>query len=210
MKRVLTSMSAVAVAVVCAMPAVAAADDTGLLIRARVVRIDTANKSDAIPSLNVAADAITVSNKTIPEVDFSYFFTKNFAAELILTYPQKHTVKLNGTDIGTFKHLPPTLTAQWHFLPGGVVDPYVGAGINLTLISDVKLNVPGVGALDLDSSSVGAALQVGADFNIDKHWSVNLDAKYVQIRTDVKAGGTTVSKVKVDPYLFGLGVGYRF
>ena len=58
-----------------------------------------------------------VSSKTIPEIDISYFFTPNIAAELILTYPQKHDVTLDGNNIGTFKHLPPTLSLQYHFMP---------------------------------------------------------------------------------------------
>jgi outer membrane protein len=175
------------------------------LVRLRAVSVNPADKSDAANGLS--ADAISVSSKVIPEADFSYFFTPNFSAELILTVPQEHDVKLNGTKIGTFKELPPTLTAQWHFLPGQTVNPYVGLGANLTLISDVKL---AGGALDLDSSSVGLAAQAGVDFQIDKNWLINVDVKYVQIKSDVKAGGVKVTTVKVDPMLYGVGVGYRF
>jgi outer membrane protein len=175
------------------------------LVRLRAVSVNPADKSDAAGAL--PADAISVSSKTIPEVDISYFFTPNFSTELILTVPQEHDVKLMGTKIGTFKELPPTLTAQWHFLPGQTVNPYVGAGLNLTLISDVKL---AGGALDLDSSSVGLAAQAGVDFQIDKNWLINVDVKYVQIKSDVKAGGVKVTTVKVDPMLYGVGVGYRF
>lgn len=180
------------------------------LVRVRAVNIKPADKSDPIAALLVPADKITVSTKTIPEVDFSYFFTPNFAAELILTYPQQHDVKVAGTFIGTFKHLPPTLTAQWHFLPGESFSPYVGAGLNLTLLSDVKLAVPGAGSLGLNSSSVGPALQAGVDVKVAPQWSLNLDVKYVQIRSDVKLGATKISAVQVDPLLIGLGLGYRF
>jgi outer membrane protein len=175
------------------------------MVRLRAVALQPADKSDAAPGL--PADAIHVSSKTIPEVDISYFFTKNFATELVLTVPQEHDVTLAGTKIGTFKELPPTLTAQWHFRPGQTVDPYVGLGLNLTLISDVKL---ANGALDLDSSSVGPAAQAGVDFKVAKQCFINLDVKYVRIRSDVKAGGTKVTTVKVDPMLYGVGVGYRF
>jgi outer membrane protein len=86
----------------------------------------------------------------------------------------------------------------------------VGLGLNLTLISDVKLAVPGVGSLSLDSSSVGLAAGAGVDFQVAKNCFINLDVKYVQIQSDVKLGSTKVSKVKVDPMLYGVGVGYRF
>jgi len=177
------------------------------MVRLRAVGLQPANKSDA--ASGIPADAIHVSNKTIPEVDFSYFFTKNLSAELILTVPQEHDVTLNGAKIGTFKHLPPTLTAQWHFLPGQTVNPYVGAGLNLTLISDVKL---ANGTLDLDKSSVGAAVQAGVDFKVATNCYVNVDIKYVQLQSDVKvkATGAKVTTVKVDPMLYGVGVGYRF
>jgi outer membrane protein len=188
------------------------AQESPWLVRLRAVNIDPADESDAIPSLSVPADAITVSSKTIPEVDITYFFSKNLAAELVLTYPQKHDVEVAGTKIGTFKHLPPTLTLQYHFLPEGTVRPYVGAGVNFTLISDVDLGVPGVGELDLDSSSLGVAAGLGVDFKIGEKFFVNLDAKYVQIGSDVElaSSGTKVSEVKIDPYLIGAGIGYRF
>jgi len=182
------------------------AEDGPWMVRLRAVAIQPANKSDA--ASGIPADAIHVSNKTIPEVDFSYFFSANLAAELILTVPQQHDVTLSGAKIGTFKHLPPTLTAQWHFLPGQTVNPYIGAGLNFTLISDVKL---ASGALDLSKSSLGAALQVGVDFKVAKNCFINLDAKYVQLKSDVKtAAGAKVTTVKVDPLLLGVGVGYRF
>src|SRR5271165_4220995 len=102
--------------------AMAEADDAWL-VRVRAVNVSPANSSDPIDGVG-ASDRLTVESKTIPEVDFSYFFTPNIAAELILTYPQKHNVALDGNNIGSFKELPPTLTAQYHFLPAAQFDPY--------------------------------------------------------------------------------------
>ncbi len=175
-------------------------------VRVRAVNISPDNKSDPVAGTG-AADRLTVSNKTIPEFDITYHFTPNWAAELILTYPQKHDVKLDGAVIGSFKHLPPTLTAQYHFAPEAQVSPYLGAGINYTRISDVNLLG---GKADLESSSFGLALQAGVNFKLDKNWSLNLDIKKVQIRSDVKIGGVKASAVQVDPWLLGVGVGYRF
>lgn len=184
------------------------AEDGPWMVRLRAVQIQPANKSDAFGS--VPANAIHVSSKTIPEVDFTYFFSKNFSAELILTVPQEHDVTVEGVGkVGTFKHLPPTLTAQWHFLPGQTVNPYVGAGLNYTLISDVKI---ADGALDLGKSSLGLAVQAGVDFKVAPQWYINLDVKYVQLKTDLKVAdsGQKLTTVKVDPMLFGVGIGYRF
>ena len=180
------------------------------MVRLRALSLTPADKSDAIPSLSVAADAITVSKKIFPEVDVSYFFTKNVAAELVLTYPQQHDVELSGAKIGTFKHLPPSLLVQYHFIPDGVFRPYVGAGANLTLISNVDINVANVGALDLESSSVGVVGQLGADIKVGSKHFLNIDLKKVTIGSDVTKGGTKVSAVKVDPLLLSVGFGIRF
>lgn len=184
----------------------AMAQESPWLVRVRAVHIDPADKSDPVGGIG-ASDRLHVSDKWIPDVDISYFFTPNWAAELVLTYPQKHTVTLDGASIGTFKHLPPTLTAQYHFLPGKVFNPYVGAGINYTLMS--KVHLLGDGAR-LEHDSVGLALQAGVDYRIDERWSINVDVKKLQLRSDVTIGGVKASRVKVDPVLLGVGVGYRF
>ncbi len=184
----------------------ALAQQSPWLVRARAVNIAPANESAPVGGTG-AANRISVSSKTIAEVDISYYFSPQLSAELILTYPQKHDVKLDGASIGSFKHLPPTLLAQYHFLAGEQFSPYVGAGINYTHLSKVNL-LGGKGGLD--RSSVGLALQAGIDVAIDKQWSINLDIKKVQIRSDVTLSGARISDVKVDPLLVGVGVGYRF
>jgi outer membrane protein len=180
------------------------AQESPWLVRVRAINLSPADKSDPVGGVG-ASDRIHVSSKTIPDLDVTYFFNEHCAAELVLTYPQKHDVLLDGSKIGTFKHLPPTLTFQYHFAPAAQISPYLGAGINYTNISSVDL-----GPIGLDHSSTGLALQAGVDFKLDKKWSVNLDVKKVQIRSDVTAGGAKISRVEIDPVLFGVGVGYRF
>ncbi|AMP17088.1 OmpW/AlkL family protein [Collimonas pratensis] len=175
-------------------------------VRMRVDYLKPANKSNAVGGIG-ASDRLQVNSKTIPEIDISYFFTQNWATELVLTYPQKQDVTLDGKKIGSFKHLPPTLTLQYHFLPQAAFSPYVGAGINYTHISNVDLLG---GAGQLDHSSWGLALQAGLDYKLDKNWSLNLDVKKLQIRSDAYAGGEKISRVQIDPWLIGMGVGYRF
>jgi outer membrane protein len=194
-------------ALLCVLTGSAMAQESPWQVRVRAVHIDPANKSDPVGGIG-ASDTISVSSKTIPEIDISYFFTPNWAAELILTYPQKHKVKLGSADIGSFKHLPPTLTLQYHFMPTATFSPYVGAGVNYTRISSVDL-LDGNGRLE--SNSIGFALQAGFDVKLDKNWSVNFDVKKVQIGSDVKdTAGNKLSKVSIDPWLVGVGIGYRF
>ena len=174
-------------------------------VRARAVHLDSANK-DSTPL------DLSVNNKMIPELDISYFFTPNFAAELILTYPQKHDVRAGGAKIGSLKHLPPTLLAQYHFTQLGAFKPYVGVGINYTRFSSVKFDPAVDAALNpsVKKNSFGPALQIGFDYALDKNWSINFDVKKVYIKTDVRSFGTKVGTFKVDPVLVGVGLGYRF
>lgn len=182
------------------------AEESPWLVRARATHLNPADKSDPLAGTG-AANRLTVSDKTILEVDVAYFFTPNLAAELVLTYPQKHDVYLDGAKIGTFKHLPPTLLAQYHFAPASQFSPYVGAGVNFTFLSKVRLLG---GAADLENHSVGLALQAGVDYKIDKKLSLNFDIKKAQIRSDVLIAGAKASAVKVDPLMVSAGVGYRF
>ena len=180
--------------------------ETPWLVRARALHIDPADKSDPLAGVG-ASDRLSVSSKTIPELDISYFFTPNIAAELVLTYPQKHDVYLDGKSIGTFRHLPPTLLAQYHFLPGAQFDPYVGAGVNWNTFSKNRLLN---GAASLEHDSVGLAVQAGVDVKLTGNWSLNLDVKKMRLRSDVLIGGAKASAVRVDPVLLGVGVGYPF
>ncbi len=171
------------------------------MVRARAVHLNSAN-GDGTPL------GLSVNNKWMPEVDVSYFFNKNVAVELVLTVPQKHTLHSSvvGGDIGTLKHLPPTLLAQYHFNANGF-KPYIGAGVNYTRFSSV--DILGGGAT-IDKNSWGPALQVGVDIPLTGNMYLNLDLKKVYIRTDVYAGNTNVGTFKVDPLLVGVGLGWRF
>ncbi|RZT31881.1 OmpW/AlkL family protein [Cupriavidus agavae] len=187
-------------------PAFAADDAQGnWMVRLRGTYLDMANKSDPVGGVG-ASDRIHVNNKWIPEIDVTYFIVPHIAAELVLTVPQKQNVSLDGSKIGTFKHLPPSLLLQYHFVPNGTFRPYVGAGVNVTRIYGGDL----AGGLGLDRWSVGPALQIGMDYRINKNWFLNVDAKKVWISSNVYAGSTKISTVKLDPWLFSAGVGYRF
>jgi outer membrane protein len=190
----------------------ARADDESWEVRLRGVYLDPAQQSNAIPGL-LPQNAITINDKWLPDLDFEYFFASqpHLSTELVLTYPQTQTVYVEGTPIGTFKHLPPVLTLKYDFLPGQKIQPYVGLGINVTLISDVSLAVPGVATLKLNSTSVGPAYQAGVDVRFKGHFYLNADVKWVVLSSGVyEAGGPKISEVRLNPLLVGVGVGYRF
>lgn len=198
MKRTL-----LAVAAVCALSSGAAFAQQAegpWMVRVRAVHLDSVNKDST-------GLGLSINDKWMPELDVSYFFTPNIAAELVLTYPQKHDLRANGLgQIGSLKHLPPTLLAQYHFTNFGGFKPYVGAGVNYTRFSSVNLPL----GATVDKNSWGPALQVGVDIPLTKQLSLNFDIKKVYIKTDVNVPGVTSGKFKVDPLLVGVGLGYRF
>ena len=204
MNKTLRAVAIAALSVAALTPAMA--QETPWQVRVRAVNIDPANKDNT-------GLGLSVNEKLIPELDISYYFTPNFAAELILTYPQKHDIRSSalGGKIGSVKQLPPTLLAQYHFTNFGAFKPYVGAGVNYTRFSSVKW-ADSVTALEpsIKTNSWGGALQVGFDYALDKNWSLNVDVKKVYMKTDVSLGGQKIGDLKIDPILVGVGVGYRF
>ncbi|HEX4910506.1 MAG TPA: OmpW family outer membrane protein [Permianibacter sp.] len=183
------------------------AEESPWLVRFRALNLDMDSQSsgEVLP-----ADAISVNDKVIPDINISYFFSPSWAAELVLTIPQEHDVKVEGVGkIGTFKHLPPTFTLAYHFNEGGDFRPYVGAGVNYTLFMDEDMNV-GAAEVTLENDSIGAAYRAGFDWAINKDWLLNVDVKKIMIGTDVYLNGTKISSLDVDPLAIGVGLGWHF
>lgn len=206
-KRWIAIAAAAVAAAACAPAAFGQGSDSGnWLLRVRALALSPDNQSETNPALG-----LSINSKVFPEFDVSYFFSPNLATELILTYPQKQDLRSNGTSIGSLKHLPPTLTLQYHFT-GMSFRPYLGAGLNYTHFSSVSFDPAVAAALSpsIKSNSYGLALQAGVDVPMGGGWLFNVDVKKVQIGTEVYSGGTDIGKFKVDPVLFSVGVGYRF
>lgn len=101
------------------------------MIRVRAVYLQMAEESDPISALGVPGGAIEISDIFIPELDISFFFTKHIAAELVLSYPQKHELHFNNSAIepfksGSFKHFPPIPMLQYYFMPDSWFLTYIG------------------------------------------------------------------------------------
>lgn len=184
------------------------ADDSGFMVRARAVHLDWDNGNKDSLATNVGAK-VKADDRWIPEVDVSYFFNKNFAAELVLTYPQEVDIKAGQTKIGHVDALPPSLLLQYHFADLGAFKPYVGAGLNYTLFTKKSFDL-GVNKVSVEQSTWGLAGQVGFDYFLTKNVSLNFDVKYIKMETDVKLNGNKIGKLELSPITAGVGVGYRF
>lgn len=198
-------------------------------VRLRGVGVIPHNRAE----IGVIGGQIDVDKNFIPELDFTYFFTKNIAAELILG-TTKHSVGTIGSnltaiegpasadvDLGSVYLLPPTLMLQYHFEVGEVFKPYVGVGANYTIFYNEKSGI----AQDIKyKNQFGYGYQLGFDLNLTEKFFINFDFKKLFLKTDVTVNGdnllpagvpagstlTIPAKVKIDPMLIGFGVGMRF
>ena len=206
MKKLL--LAATALVMTAAAPAFA--DSGDWLIRLRAIDV-MPNESASIDPIGGDVD---IDNSIVPELDITYFFQDQWAVELILGVTP-HDVAAVGTaagdiDLGDVTLLPPTLTVQYHFNPEGTVRPYAGAGINYTHFFDESLpSGSALSTIDYDSS-LGLAVQAGIDFDMGNDWFFNVDAKYIDINTDVTIDGAITADVDIDPVIIGLGFGRRF
>jgi outer membrane protein len=144
-----------------------------------------------------------------------YMMTDNIGIEVLGALPFKHEIRGTGTlaglgEIAETKHLPPTVSVQYYFMPQGAVRPYVGAGVNYTYFFDEETKGALAGtSIDLDDSW-GLAGQVGVDIDISNNWFVNADGRYIDIDTEARLGTGEQVDVQIDPWVFTLAVGRRF
>ncbi len=215
MKKALLPLAALMVSSALATPALAGESVEGkswdakerFMIRARAIGVLPAEDSTTSIGGEIQAE-----DAYVPEVDFTYFFSDNIAMELIAATAQ-HEMEASNTglgnlDLGDVWILPPTLTLQYHFNPHGQVRPYVGAGVNYIYFYNAD---PGQFSGVDYQSGFGYAAQAGVDYALDEHWALNADVKKVWHKVDAKVnGGAVTADVDLDPWIVGLGIGYRF
>ena len=150
----------------------------------------------------------------------TYMLTSNIGIGLLAATPFEHDISANGLGLeaGDTKQLPPTLTLQYFPMEASsAFQPYVGIGVNYTAFFDEGVSSDleaafGSGDLELDDS-IGLAAQVGFDYAIDEHWLLNASVWYIDIDTeaDFKFDAVRIqADVDIDPWVYMVGVGYKF
>lgn len=157
------------------------------------------------------SDIVSVDSAVSATFNFTYMMTDNWGVEVLAAYPFEHDISLvGGPEVGSTKHLPPTVSLQYHFRSDASFQPYVGFGVNFTTFFSEDLYGPLEGAsLKLDDSW-GMAAQVGADFMLNDQWFLNVNLRYIDIESDAYVNGDFLDKVEIDPYVYGAHVGFRF
>ena len=136
-----------------------------------------------------------------------YFIRDNLGIELLAATPFEHDIDLEGgIDAGSTKHLPPTLSLNYHFPTNSPWKPYVGAGINYTAFFEEDSDL---GKLELDDSW-GYALQAGIDYQFNDTGAVRFNVRYIDIESDVELDGQDIGTAEIDPVIWTIAYVFRF
>ena len=166
------------------------------------------SNNGALASGAIEAD---VSSEVGFTPSIEYKFSPNLVGEVLLAIPFEHEVKnsLNDSKVATFKHLPPTFFAKWLMTPGAELSPYVGLGLNYTLVFDEELDGGG-GKLKGDDS-FGVAALAGFEYRAaGSPWGIALDVRYIKIESDLTLNGKDIGTLTVDPLVFGVSAAFHY
>jgi len=223
MRKTLFTASALALAL--AAPFAQAFEAGDIIVRAGAITVDPHEDSGNVKVAGQPIDAkATLDSDTQLGLNFAYMLTDKVGLELLAATPFSHDVGtkgLGGLKLGEIKHLPPTLSVVYYPLEKtSAFQPYVGAGINYTWFFDDKLTSEAENSdlklrgLDM-KDSWGLAAQVGMDYMLTENVMLNAQVRYIDIDTT----GTTYSEaagkkikvdVDVDPFVYMVGLGYKF
>lgn len=156
---------------------------------------------------------IDVGSNTRPTITGEYFIKDNLGVEVLAALPFQHDINVVGVgQVGSTKHLPPTVSLQYHF-GQGKVKPFVGIGLNYTTFFSTKADGP-IAGTDLElSDSWGLAGHVGIDFQVSEKGAIRIDYRKIDIDTDVKLNGAdlgTNNTVNIDPSVYGIAYVFQF
>lgn len=190
---------------VAAIGAAQAAETGDIVLRVGAAQVEPREEPE-VPTLGV-------SNGETVAASVAYHFSPLLALEVLGALPFSHDITLGGAKLAEVKQLPPTVTLTLHPISTGPVQPYVGVGFNYTIFfnEQSKAHALGINSIELEDSW-GGAVQLGVDAPLNDKWLLNAAAYYIDIDTAAKLNGdpTDKVKVKIDPWAYRVGLGYRF
>lgn len=226
---------ALTLATLLAAPAAFAYEKGDIIVRAGLTTVapDESSSNILVGGANfelggAVVGGVNVDNNTQLGLNFAYFVTDKWNLELLAATPFKHDINLTGgTNLGSTKHLPPSLLANYFFAdPAAKFQPYMGIGLNYTIFFDEEFNSATgdvietatggavISDLDLDAS-FGISAQIGADYEISDGMFINASVRYIDIETeaDFKVNGADLGKIEtvtIDPWVYTISIGYKF
>lgn len=154
---------------------------------------------------------LDIDSDAKPSVTFEYFVRDNLGIEVLGALPFKHDIAVKGVGkVGDTKHLPPTITLQYHFNSAGKVSPLLGVGVNYTtFFSEGTTGALAGTKLKLDDS-FGLAAHAGLDFKVSEKASVRVDVRWADIDTEVRVDGAKLGTANIDPLVYGVSYVMKF
>ncbi len=196
------------------------------IVRGGVATVNPSEDSGILQPTVVSPNGqVSIDSDTQLGLTFTYMLTDNWAVELLAATPFTHTVNLAGDlsalgSIAEAKHLPPTLSGQYFFNTNTDFKPYVGVGINYTMLLETEATANGRAVLDtvgtagnysIDADdSVGITFQAGFDYHLSDRWMFNAAIWNMDIDTTITVANTLRVDLDIDPWVYMIGLGYKF
>ncbi|MBE1284863.1 MAG: outer membrane beta-barrel protein [Rhodobacteraceae bacterium] len=154
----------------------------------------------------LAGAPVSIDDNTQAIFTAEYFIRDNIGIEILAATPFKHDVTVQGVGSASVKHLPPTISVNYHFPTQTNWKPFIGAGLNYTTFFEESTTL---GRLDLDDSW-GIAVHAGTDYMISDNGAIRFDVRWIDISTDASLNGTPIGTAEIDPVVIGLSYVHRF
>lgn len=166
-----------------------------------------------VPGANASA-----SSNTTPGLEVSRDLTPNWTARFLIGVPPTTTLTgtgaLSGTGtLGKATYGPAVLSATYSPWTSGPVRPFLGAGVNYTIV--FKSEDGFISNLDV-KNAFGAVAHLGAEIPLEGGWSISLDARKIFLKTKVYGtlpalgGAAAYADLKLDPLVVFASIGKRF
>ena len=154
--------------------------------------------------------AVEVGADIKPTITAEYFIADNLGIEVLASWLFEHEIAIKGLGkVGSTRHLPPTVSLQYYFGQGSVT-PFLGAGVNFTRFSSEKTSGALAGSkLELDNSW-GLAAHAGIDFKVSDRAAIRVDARWIDIDSEVRLNGAELGTVEIDPLVYGVAYVVKF
>ncbi|MDJ0777444.1 MAG: OmpW family outer membrane protein [Gammaproteobacteria bacterium] len=171
----------------------------------------------------LAGTGVEVDEGTSLAFSLTYMLRDNVGIEVLGALPFEHDIKgdsgaIDGVEVATIEHLPPTVVIEYYFDPGSDIRTYIGGGVNYTTFMDESADseledIVGETDIELDDS-VGLAIVGGIDIDINESWFFNASVWYIDIETtadlETAGAGDLEVDVDIDPWVVMVGVGTTF
>lgn len=165
---------------------------------------DNGSLSDGTLDLDIGSD-------WKPSVTAEYFIRDNLGIEVLAAWPFEHDISIDGLGkVGSTKHLPPTVSLQYHFNASGKVSPFLGAGLNYTTFFSEETSGALAGSELKLADSWGLAVHAGLDILLSDKNALRIDARWIDIDSDVSVDGVELGTAHIDPMVYGVAWVHKF